>query len=60
MRPFRMSGSGLEFFPHVREWLGDPHGCLGVFGTPSRMSESGREPSVICGSGRETFLELRE
>ena len=35
-----MSGSGLEAIPDVREWSGDPLGCLGVLGNPFRMSSS--------------------
>ena len=38
-----MSGSGRESLGDVREWSGDPRGCPGVVGRPSRMSGSGRE-----------------
>ena len=50
--PSRMSGSGQEALPNVREWLealpdvwewsGGPPGCPRVVGIPSRMSDSGR------------------
>ena len=39
-----------EDVPDVREWSGDPPGCPGVFGRPSRMS----------GCGRETLPNVRE
>ena len=42
-RPSRMSGSGLETFPIVRECLRIPPKCPGVVGRPSRISGSGRE-----------------
>ena len=42
-RPSRMSGSGREALPDVREWSGGPPGCLGVVGRTSRMSGSSRE-----------------
>ena len=32
-----------EALPVVREWLGGPLGCPGVFGRLTRMSESGQE-----------------
>ena len=32
--PSRMSGSGQEALPYVREWLGDPPSCPGVVGGP--------------------------
>ena len=32
-----------EALPDVQEWLGDPSGCLGVVGWPSRMSGNGRD-----------------
>ena len=38
-----MSESGRDALPNVREWLGGPPKCLGVFGNPSQMSGSGRE-----------------
>ena len=39
----RMSGSGREGIPDVRELLGDPRGCPGVVGKISGMSGSVRE-----------------
>ena len=49
----RMSGSGREAFPDVREWSGGPAGCLGVVGRPCRMSGSDREaiPDIRDWSG---------
>ena len=41
-----MSGSGREALPNVREWLGGPPGCPGVFGRPFRMSGNGREANL--------------
>ena len=51
--PFRLSGSGWETLPDVREWWkalpdvrewsGNPPGCPGVIGKPSQMYGSGRE-----------------
>ena len=39
--------------PDIREWSGDPPGCLGVIGRPSRMSARWREvlPNVREWSG---------
>ena len=49
-KPSRMSCSGQEAFPNVREalpdfleWSGRPPGCPLVVHRPSRMSGSGRE-----------------
>ena len=55
-RPSRMSTSGREAFPDVREWSnvreglsttpghsGGPPGCPGVVGRSDRLSRSGRE-----------------
>ena len=36
-----MSGSGRESLPDDREWSGDPPGCPGVVGRPTRMTGSG-------------------
>ena len=52
-----MSNSGRETTPVVREWSGVNLGCLGVVGSPSRMSGSGRE--TLTG-GRETHTYVRE
>ena len=52
-----MSNSGRETTPVVREWSGVNLGCLGVVGSPSRMSGSGRE--TLTG-GRETYTYVRE
>ena len=41
----------------IQEWSGDPPGCPGVVGKPSRMSV---RPSRISGSGRETLSDVRE
>ena len=41
--PSRMSRSGRESRPDVREWSAGPTECLAVVGRPSRISESGRE-----------------
>ena len=59
----RMSDSGREALPNVREWLGGSAGCPGVVRGPSKspgvvrrptqMSGSGRRPSRMSGSGRE-------
>ena len=45
-RPSRMSGSGREALPNIREWSGGPPGCPGVVGKPSRMSAIGWEPYI--------------
>ena len=37
----------------VREWSGEPLGCLKVSGRPSQMSLSGRRPFWMFGSCRE-------
>ena len=52
-RPSRMSGSGRESLPDVREWLRGPPGCPEVVERPYRMSGSGGEdlPDVWQGSG---------
>ena len=44
---------GREALPDVREWSVGPPGCLGVVGSPSRMSECNREalPDVREWSG---------
>ena len=48
-----MSGSDREALTDAREWLGDPPGCSGVVGIPSRMFEKGQEslPDVWQWSG---------
>ena len=38
-----MSGSGLDALPDVKECLGGPPGCPGVFGMTSQMSGSDRK-----------------
>ena len=52
-RPSRMSGSGREAFPDVRECLEGRPGCPRVVRRPARMSGSGREglPTVREWSG---------
>ena len=47
-----MFGSAWESLPKVREWLGGPAGCPGVVGRPSQISRSGREASLMSGSGQ--------
>ena len=42
-RPSRISGSGREALPDIRDLSGSLRGCLGVIGRPSQMSGSGRE-----------------
>ena len=59
-RPSRMSKSGWEALPDVREWLGGPPGCPGVVGRPSRLSGSGERPSWMSGSCWEALLKVRE
>ena len=49
-RPSRMSGSGREALPDVREGEGSPPGCAEVVGRPSRM----------IGIGREAILDVRD
>ena len=51
-----MSGSGWVALLNTREWLGCPSGCLGVVGSPSRMSRSGQAalPDV-----REALSDVR-
>ena len=48
--PSRMSGSGRESLPYVREWSQGPLECQVVVESPSRMS----------GSGRKALLDDRE
>ena len=55
-----MSGSGREVLPDVQEWSGGPPGCLGVVGSPSKMSGSGREAPQMSGSGQESLKDVRE
>ena len=45
-----MFGNGRECLPDVREWSGDPLGCLSVV----------RRPSWVSGSGREDLTVIRE
>ena len=59
-KPSRMSGSGREGGPDVREWSGSPPGCSGVVGKPSRMSGMVRKPARMSGSGQEDFQDVRE
>ena len=54
---FRMSESGLDALPEVREWSGDPPECPGVIGRPSRMSGS---PCRMFGRGRLALSDVRE
>ena len=51
--PSRMSGSGRDALPDVRQLSRGPTGCPAVVGTPSRLSGSGREalPNVREWSG---------
>ena len=42
-RLFRMSGSGQETLPEVREWSKNHSGFQGVVGRPSKMTASGRD-----------------
>ena len=55
--PFRMSGSGREALPDVREWSVGPPGCLRVVWRPTWMSNNFREalPEV-----REALPEVRQ
>ena len=52
-RPSRMSRSGREAVPDVREWSKDYFECLRVVKRPSRMFGSGRKtlPDVRGWSG---------
>ena len=56
-KPSRMSWSGRETLPDVREWLRVPPECPGMVGRPYRMSGSGREtlPNV-----QEPFSDVRK
>ena len=54
-RPFRMSWSGQETLPDVREWSGCPPGCPGVVGRPSRKF---RSPSRMSESGLVTLPDV--
>ena len=64
-----MSGSGREVLPDVQEWSrilpdvrecsGGPPVCPVVVGRSSRMSESGREPSQMSGSGQDALPDVR-
>ena len=49
-RPSRMSRSGWEVFPDIREWSGEPSRSPGVVWRPFRMS----------GSGQEAFADVQE
>ena len=53
---FRMSRSGREALPHVREWSGGPPACPGEARSPSRLAESGREAFT---GGWEAFPDGR-
>ena len=44
----------------VLEWLGGSLGCPGVVGSPSRMSESGREPSRMSGRCQDALTNFWE
>ena len=55
-----MSISGREALPDVRECLGGPLGCPEVVGTPSQMSESGRECLGDLWSSREALPDVWE
>ena len=48
-----MFGSGREALSDVLSWSGDPPGCPGLVGMPSRMSGNGRvaHPDVREWSG---------
>ena len=62
-----MSAIGPETLPDVCDWSGDPPGCPGVVGRPSRMSGRSREtlqmsgrPFRMSGSGQEALSDVRE
>ena len=59
-RPSRMSGSGREAVPDVREWSKDYLECLRVVKRPTQMSKSGRRPSRMSGSVLEALPDVRE
>ena len=56
----RMSGSGREDLPNVREWSGGPSGYPGVVRRPSLMTGSVGRPSLMTGSCREALSEARK
>ena len=49
-RIYRMSGSGRDALPNVRERSEGPPRCPGVVGRASRMSRSGQRPYWMSGS----------
>ena len=55
-----MFGSGQKALADVWEWSGDPPGCLGVVGWPSRMSGSGRKACWMSGSGQKALADVWE
>ena len=73
-RPSRMSGSGREIHPEVREWSGGPPGGPEGVGSTFRRPGSVREalpevriwsgvvrtPFQRTGSGREALPKVRE
>ena len=56
----RMSESGRETYPDIREWSGCPPGCPAVVGRPSWMSLRGGRPFRMSGSCRVTLPDVRE
>ena len=48
-----------EALPNVREWSGEPPGCLGVAERPSQISLSGGRPFWMSGSGWEALSDIR-
>ena len=56
-RPSRMSDTGRESLPDVREWSGGNPRCLGVVGRTSWMSESSWEALT---ASWEAFTDVQE
>ena len=54
-----MPGCGREALPNVREWSGGLPVCLGVVGSPSRMSRSGWESLPNVREWSEAVLNVR-
>ena len=57
MRQSRISESGREVLPDVREWSGGPPRCLGMVRMPSQMSESGRVALLVV---QKALPDVRE
>ena len=65
--PSRMSGSGRETHPNVREWSRNPPGCSGgLLECPGEVGRTAGCPRVVkrlsrmSGSGQEALSDVRE